>query len=186
MPPFEYHAFLEWLEHHTPPGIEWVCQYRFDLPWLAEHPYYLFPENSTLGYWWTRMGTHWSQRVYYEREKLDMLVLGRRYADGNYIARNEHGTHTNKAGITQYNPIRRWPHEAVLGLCHYYRLPLPPVYNWPDGFTDGTGSWPSRQHCGSVENGFRKTYRIDPNVVAQAAEHIPAARYFLDRVKKDS
>ncbi len=71
MPSFEFPEFMAWLETNTPKYLTWMPQYRYDLKWLAANAFYLFPANSTLGYWWTQNGTHWSQRVYYEREGLD-------------------------------------------------------------------------------------------------------------------
>ena len=42
--------------------------------------------------------------------------------------------------FTRFSPIRHWTHEDVLAVAHYYDAPLPPFYDWPNGFIVGTDS----------------------------------------------
>ena len=79
-------------------------------------------------------------------------------------------------------PIADWTHEQLLAYIHYRNLPMPPIYGWKDGFKCGTHPWPARQFTDSIKNGFRDVYEIDPEIVKQAAEFIPAARHFLEEV----
>lgn len=60
---------------------------------------------------------------------------------------------------------------------------LPPIYGWKNGYLCGTHPWPARQWTGSIENGWREVYDIDPGIVLAAAEKIDSARAFLKGVQ---
>lgn len=66
---------------------------------------------------------------------------------------------------------------------HYHQLTLPPIYGWKNGYLCGTHPWPARQWTGSIENGWREVYDIDPSIVLAAAEKIDSARAFLKGVQ---
>lgn len=174
----EYPAFIQWIEKYKPAGLKTVNTGQ-DLHWLALNPSMLFPRDSKTAAKWYRMIQHKAQEWYYKRNKLDAIILGRRTADGNYTGKQGQNIYTNKQGITRYSPLRDWKHEHVLGLIHYYRLPLPPIYDWPNGFKVGTGPWAARKYTQSVKQGWREVYSIDPSIVEQAAEYIITARMFL-------
>lgn len=108
-----------------------------------------------------------------------MIILGRRTADGNYTGKNS--LYTTSKGITIYNSISKWKHEEVLGYIHYNKLKLPPIYNWKDGYKQGTHPWGARI-CRSTEQGWQEIYDIDKNIVLSAAEHIKSAELFLRRI----
>ena len=184
MPPFEFPEFMRWCEDNLPDYVDAEPQNLYDLSWLAQNRDKLFPADASSGYWWSMAGTRWSQTTYYKKNNLDMIVMGRRRIDGNFIGK-ERGVHTNRQGFTQYCPIRDWSHELTLAVCHYFTTGIPEmVYDSDDGFSDGTGSWPSRQHTGSWDNGWRRTWKIDPSRVEEAADYIPEAGDFIFRLQR--
>lgn len=172
----EYPAFLSWVTEHMPDGLE-VINTKQDLAWLARNPGMLFPQDSPTAQRWFRIVQHSGQAAYFRKHQLDLLILGRRRADGNHVGPDS--IYTNKAGITRYSPLSDWTHEDVLALIERALLPLPPIYSWPRGFQVGTGPWPARQFTGSVENGWREVHQIDPSIVVKAASVIPSAAAFL-------
>ena len=117
-----------------------------------------------------------------ERHELDVIILGRRRADGNYVGRNSN-IYTDGKGVTRFSPLAAWKHEHILAYIHYHQLPLPPIYGWKNGYLCGTHPWPARQWTGSIENGWHEVYDIDPGIVLAAAEKIDSARAFLKGVQ---
>ena len=103
---------------------------------------------------------HRAQREYFKAHELDVIILGRRRADGNYVGRNSN-IYTDGKGVTRFSPI----------------------YGWKNGYLCGTHPWPARQWTGSIENGWREVYDIDPGIVLAAAEKIDSARAFLKEVQ---
>ena len=119
-------------------------------------------------------------RKYFKDQRLDMMIVGHRKADGNYTG--NHGISTNREGVTRYSAIADWPHEYVLAAIKYYDLEMPPIYSWKDGYRNGTHSWPCRVNVSSIEQGFHEVYEIDPSIVVAAAEKLECARAFLKEV----
>jgi len=173
----EYPAFYRWLVENRPEGVQ-VINTGQDLEWLAQNLEMLFPRDNRLAAKWYRIVQHEGQTRYFRERKPDLLILGRRKADGNYTGKGN--IYTNKKGVVRYNPIADWTHEEVLAAIHYYRLPLPPIYEWPDGFRQGTHPWPARLYTQNVFDGFRQVYKIDPSIVHEAAGHIEQAKRFLE------
>lgn len=175
--PLEFPAYLTWAEARMPPRAAIYSNDTLTLPWLAQHPRYLFPATTRLGYFWTLAGTRRAQHLHQTLYEPDLFILGRRRADNNWIAPAPFGIHTDKVGMRQYSPLRDWPHEAVLAVLKYAGIPLPPMYTWPEGWNTGTGPWPGRR---PKQDGWANTWAIDPTVVEQAARHnLPGARNFL-------
>lgn len=174
----EYPAFLKWVEANKPPELE-IINTGQDLRWLSNHPHMLFPQDSKTAAQWFHIVQHRGQARYYKDHELDVLLLGRRRADGNYVGRGEN-IYTNGQGVTRYSPLSEWSHEQVLAFIHYYNVALPPIYEWKNGYLCGTHPWAARQWTGSVENGWKEVYEIDRSVVKEAAEHIPSAKAFLE------
>lgn len=175
----EYPAFLAWVTRHMPDDLE-IVNTGLDLPWLAAHADMLFPKKAATAAKWFKGIQHNAQDRYFKAHDLDVLILGRRHADGNYTGKD--GLYKNRKGIVRFSPIRHWTHEDVLAVCHYYRRPMPPVYDWPNGYVCGTGAWPARQWLGTDRNGWAVTYQIDPSIVHQAAEYLPSAAAYLEEV----
>lgn len=177
----EYPAFMEWVEIHKPPELS-IINTGQDIKWLSDHPQMLFPQDSRYAARWFQIVQHRGQAKYYKEHELDMLLLGRRRADGNYVGRGDN-VYTNSQGITRYSPLAHWTHEQVLAYIHYYNLEMPPIYGWKNGYLCGTHPWPSRQWTGSVENAWSEIYEIDSCIVREAAAYIPSAKAFLEKNK---
>lgn len=169
----EYPAFLHWVESHKPNTCT-VINTRQDLEWLAKHPEMLFPQNSQLAARWFSIVQHAAQRKYYRENNLEVLLLGRRRADGNYVGKQSN-TYTDSKGITRYSPLADWKHEHILAYLHYYKIPMPPIYGWKNGYKCGTHPWPARQHTETTENGWDEVFAIEP-ALAEAKAYLGGVR----------
>ena len=178
----EYPAFMEWIQKHKPKKCE-VINTGQDLEWLAQHPEMLFPQDSQTAARWFSIVQHRAQREYFKAHDLDMIILGRRRADGNYVGRKTN-IYTDGKGVTRFSPLADWSHEHLLAYIHYHKLPLPPIYGWPNGYLCGTHPWPARQWTGGEGNGWAEVYNIDKTIVITAAELIPGARTYLEEAGK--
>ena len=178
----EYQAFLEWVEAHKPAELE-IINTGQDLEWLAKHEQMLFPQNSQIASQWFHIVQHRGQAKYYKDKELDMLLLGRRRADGNYVGKGDN-IYTDGKGVTRYSPLADWSHEDILAFIHYYQVAMPPIYEWKKGYLCGTHPWAARQWTGSVENGWSEVYEIEPGIAEDAAKVIPSAKKFLKSLKK--
>lgn len=177
----EYKAFIEWVEGHKPSELS-IINTGQDIKWLAAHLQMLFPQDSKFAARWFQIVQHRGQTKYYKEQELDMLLLGRRRADGNYVGKGDN-IYTNGQRVTRYSPLSDWTHEQVLAYIHYYKLEMPPIYEWKNGYLCGTHPWPARQWTGSVENAWEEIYEIDSSIVTEAAEHIQSAKDFLESLK---
>lgn len=177
----EYKAFIEWVEAKKPPKLS-IINTGQDMEWLVAHPQMLFPQDSKTAAQWFHIVQHRGQEKYYKEEQLDMLLLGRRRADGNYVGRGDN-IYTNSHGVTRYSPLSEWSHEQVLAYIHYHSLEMPPIYRWKNGYLCGTHPWPARQWTGCVENAWAEIYEIDHSIVIEAAERIKSAKKFLESLK---
>lgn len=175
----EYREFMEWIEAHKPQELS-IINTGQDIKWLSAHPRMLFPQDSKYAARWFQIVQHKGQAKYYKENELDMLLLGRRRADGNYVGKGDN-IYTNSQGVTRYSPLSDWTHEQILAYIHYYNLEMPPIYGWKNGYLCGTHPWPSRQWTGSVENAWSEIYEIDSCIVKEAAEYIPSAKVFLEK-----
>lgn len=178
----EYPAFMEWVNANKPAGCE-VINTGQNLEWLAKHPEMLFPRDSSTAARWFQIVQHRAQREYFKRHSLDMIILGRRRADGNYVGRKSN-IYTDGKGVTRYSPLADWSHEHILAFIHYHHLQLPPIYGWHNGYLCGTHPWPARQWTENEENGWREVYNIDPDVVRTAANLLPGAKAYMEVVEK--
>jgi 3'-phosphoadenosine 5'-phosphosulfate sulfotransferase (PAPS reductase)/FAD synthetase len=175
----EYPAFLRWVTDNMPDGLT-VLSTGQDLDWLARNPRMLFPQGADGSRWFTIVN-HRGQEQYYKQNRLDVLLLGRRHADGNYTGPVGQVEYTNARKVCRYSPIANWPHEAVFALIGQQQIALPPCYGWPRGFQVGTGSWPARQWTESHDHGWAEVWQIDPGVVRGAAARLPEAADWLAR-----
>ena len=177
----EYKAFLQWVEEHKPPKLT-IINTGQDIEWLLNHPQMLFPQESKIASQWFHIVQHRGQAKYYKTNELDMLLLGRRKTDGNYVGKGSN-IYTDGKGITRYSPLADWNHEDILAFIHYYKVAMPPIYDWKNGYLCGTHPWAARQWTGSIENGWKEVYEIEPNIVEKAAEKIESAKAFLFSLK---
>lgn len=178
----EYPAFLDWIDKNHPENLE-IVNTGQDLDWLMKHQDMLFPQDSTKAAKWFSIVQHTAQRKYYKKHELDILILGRRRADGNYVGRGSN-IYTDSSGVTRYSPIAHWKHECILAYIHYYKLSVPPIYGWPNGYKCGTHPWPARQWTQDIMQGWAEIYTIDPTIVDKAAEKIESARLFKEGLGK--
>lgn len=176
----EYPAFMEWVEANKPEKLT-IVNTGQDLKWLEKHPQFLFPQSSNIAAQWFHIVQHRGQAKYYKDNNLDMILLGRRRADGNYVGKGSN-IYTDGKGVTRYSPMADWSHEAVLAFIHYYGLPVPPIYGWKNGYLCGTHPWPARQWTETEENGWREVYDIDHSIVEGAAGVMPGAKAFLEQM----
>lgn len=178
----EYPAFDAWVTQNAPKGCT-IIRTKQDIQWLAKHPHMIFPQDSTTAAHWFSIVQHAAQRKYYKDAGLDLLLLGRRKADGNYVGKGSN-IYSDSKGVIRYSPLSEWGHIHILAYIHYHALPMPPIYEWQNGYLCGTHPWPARQHTGSAENGWREVYDIDPSIVQSAAEVISDAARFLEVIGK--
>ena len=173
----EYKAFTDWVKANAPERLE-IVNTGQNLEWLSKNLQMLFPQDGATAAKWFHIVQHRGQAIYYKQHKLDIICLGRRKADGNYVGRGSN-IYTNAEGLTRYSPIADWTHEDVLAYIHYNNLPIPPIYGWKNGYLCGTHPWPARQWTGSAENGWAEVYEIDPDIVVKASDHFDGAASFL-------
>ena len=174
----EYKQFMNWINENKPSRCQMINTGQ-DIKWLADHPEMLFLQDSKIAAKWFKIVQHTGQEKYYIDHELDMICLGRRRADGNYVGKGQN-FYTNKKGITRYSPIADWTHEDVLACIHYYDLPLPPIYEWKNGYLCGTHNWAARQWTGDIMNGWKEVYDIEPEIVCEASKYLVSAKEFLD------
>lgn len=174
----EYPAFLAWVTAHMPDRLE-VINTGLDLEWLSANIGMLFPRDaSTAANWFARV-QHSAQRQYYRKYRLDVIMVGRRRSDGNFVGRAGENWYSAD-GVLRYSPLADWTHADVFALIDHYHLPLPPFYNWPRGYRCGTHPWAARQWCRSIADGWREVHSIDPSIVRQAAAVLPSAAMYLE------
>lgn len=173
----EYPAFLRWIAKHAPQNLEYY-KVGYDLEWLSKHQGLLFPP---LSYHYSRIIQIPAQNKLYKSHGLDMILLGRRKADGNYVGAGVN-YYTDGKGRTKYNPLSDWTHEQVLGYIHYHNLPMAPFYEWKNGFKIGTHPWYTRSYIDNVMDGWQEIYDIDKTIVIEAAKYIDSAARFLQGV----
>lgn len=172
----EYPSFETWIEQNKPHGLN-VVRTKHDLPWLSKHQEALFPPMT---YHWSRFVQIATQDKFYAETELDMLILGRRKADGNYVGKGTN-LYTDGKGRTKYNPMSDWKHEHILAFIHYYKAPVPPFYQWENGYKIGTHPWFVRPYIdGDYQKGWAQIHEIDPSIVEEASTHIESAKLFLE------
>lgn len=184
----EYRQFLAWATANMPPGLT-VLKNGWGLEWLAAHPEMLFPQNTRTAGKWFRGVQRELQDAYCRSRGVEILILGRRRADGNWVGPAGRDHYTAR-GAVRYSPLADWAHEdvlAVLRLCGWTMATLPPFYRWPRGFRCGTHPWPARQWCGSQEAGWSEVWSIEPERVEEAAAAgVAGAAEVLWQMAKDS
>lgn len=174
----EYPEFIRWIEQNKPQNLE-VINTGQNMEWLVEHQGMLFPQDSKIASRWFSIVQHRAQAKYYKEHELDMILLGRRRADGNFCGRGA-DIYTDGKGVTRYSPLAGWKHEEILAYIHYFKIPIPPIYTWKNGYLCGTHPWPARQWTGSIYNAWDEIYSIDPVIVEKAAEKIESAKEYLN------
>lgn len=176
----EYPAFLAWVTSNMPDRLE-VVNTGLDLDWLAAHPGMLFPQDASTAAQWFSKVQHTAQRRYFRSNRLDVIMVGRRRSDGNFVGRDGENWYSAD-GVLRYSPLADWSHADVFALIDHYGLALPPFYDWPRGYRCGTHPWAARQWCRGHGHGWQEIHQIDPGIVRLAADRIPSAAQFLERI----
>lgn len=173
-PELEYPSLLDWYLTHAPEGCVVQRQPKLTLEWLARHQDLLFPSDSRITNGWYGRVQRAGWKRFYDAMQLDVLCLGKRLADGNFVGKDGQDIYLSANGCNLFNPIARWKHEDVMAVVHYFAGgQLPPFYSWPDGFVKGTGLWCVR------DKSWGEVYANDPSVVAAASRYFPSAAYYL-------
>jgi len=134
----ELPSFLRFVEAYRPPSIS-IQTTGQDAAWARRNPHMIFPERRTLIKRWASVKQLASQERYCREREIEVLINGRRTADGNFVRRN--GLHTKRC-VKIYSPIGHWSHEETLALLHYRGIALPRSYFRPRGFLIGSKQWP--------------------------------------------
>lgn len=173
----EYPEFINWIKKNKPEGLE-IINTGQDIVWLSQNLHMLFPEDSRIHANWYKIVQHKAQRQYYKDKGLDIIILGRRKKDGNYVGKGDNIYTSN--GVTRYSPLSEWSHEEISAYIHYNNLKLPPIYEWENGFVQGTHPWPARNRNGSIMETWYEVYQIDKSIVENASNYIESAKQFIE------
>ncbi len=174
----EYQQVIEWVNQNAPKNLE-IVNTGQDLKWLSKNQHLLFPQHAEVASLWFKLVQNEGQKRYFLENNLDMILVGRRTKDGNNPG--EEGMDVDEFGVVRYAPIYDWHHEDVLAYLEYFDIKLPPFYFWTNGFQVGTGPWAAREYTGSIENGWREVYEIEPQIVEKAARYLKSAADFLKK-----
>ncbi|WP_394265181.1 hypothetical protein [Bergeyella zoohelcum] len=179
--PIEYSMFTKWMQENKPKGLQ-IIDVNIGLDYVAKNPQMLFPNSSNAAKWFKKI-QHKVQKQYFFENGLDILILGRRLQDGNFVGKGTN-IYTNNEKITRFSPLYQWKHEHVLASIHYYKnRNIPPIYHTPNGWIVGTGVWPARQFTENEFKAWEELYEIDKNIVLNGAEYFQSARDFLNSIK---
>lgn len=173
----EYPAFFDWCQKHKPENCE-IINTGYDLDWIIAHPNMLFPNDADHQKWMAIYQRKSFSKCFFD-DKLDMLMVGHRKADGNIVG--EGNIITKNSGEVRYSPLADWSHEMLLGYIYYFNLEMPMIYWWRDGFRKGTHPWAGRTGTKSLDQGYEEVWEIDPQIVVEAAHKLDSAKYFLER-----
>lgn len=177
----EYPDFENWIMRNKPKGLE-VIYTEQDLRWLSKNKEMLFPEASDVHAKWYAIIQHKAQRQYYMSKKLDMIILGRRKKDGNFVGRGTN-IYTSK-GVTRFSAISEWTHEDISAYIYYNNLEIPSIYEWKNGFVQGTHPWSARARNGSLVQTWEEVYDIDKSIVEGASEYFEEAKQIMEEKRK--
>lgn len=172
----DYQCFIDWTDKYKPEGI-FVYDSGYDLEWLAKNQQYLFPQGDYL-FRWYQMYRWTPEKKYYKNNNLDILCFGRRNIEGNRTGKN--GIATNKNGDVSFSPLYDWSHEEIFAYITYYNVTMPPVYDWEDGYVQGTHPWNEIHFGKDVNDYWRKIYNIEPEIVIDASQYFDSAKQYLD------
>lgn len=179
----EYPEFIKWINDNKPKGLNFVKS-NHDFEWLASHNEMLFPQDSTTNAKWYKIVQHEGQRAFARSNDIDIMLLGRRKADGNYTGRGTNHYQKKTETFMRYCPIADWKHEEVMALLHYEGVKMPPIYSYPNGFRNGTHPIGARPNTTSYEQAYNELYSIDPRIVEEMAEHIQSAKDYIKEVEQ--
>ena len=178
----EYPMFLEWVRANAPARLHFINSGQ-DLTWLSKHDEMLFPDNSKKAGRWYDIVQHKAQNKFIKEQNINTLILGRRRADGNFCG--SQGYYMKKDCLI-FSPLYMWRHEDILAYIHYNELPLPPIYDLPDGYKQGTHNWASYILYDGMTRAqaLDRLWNIDKNIIINAKDHIPAIEEWYNDNRK--
>jgi hypothetical protein len=114
----------------------------------------------------------------------DTLVAGRRTQDGNFCGKeNPVGCRVSEMShphIISPNLIANWTHSQLLAYIQYFRIELPAIYYFPNGFRFGTHPWTERRRLNmSYFDTFDEIMRLDSNILPKAASRLGIVREYF-------
>lgn len=172
----EYSEFISWAMENKPNSVK-VYNSGQDLKWLAEHQQFLFPQGKNLSQWY-HLVQHACENRYYKDNNLDIICLGRRKIDGNFTGKN--GVTKKANGQVIFAPIYDWSHEEIFAYITYKDLAMPPIYDWEDGYKEGTHAWNETKMGKNISDSWRRVYDIEPQIVICASQYFDSAKQYLD------
>lgn len=159
----EYPEFMRWALGNLPKGCEPVNTGQ-DLAWLDANRRYLFPKTSDILGRTYQIVQRRGNAKFAKENGYEKIITGRRKADGN----------VKGATPAYFDIIYDWPHEVALAYLHYRGIQLAPIYAWPDGFRQGTHSWPFRYAKGKTDaEMWREVLEISPELKRQVSAYFP-------------
>lgn len=171
----EYPSFLKFFNEYLPKGIE-VKKISIDMNYLKEHPELIFPVGSINSDKWDKMIHLKAQNNYVKENNIDILIMGRRKQDGNFVGKNN--IYSRKDGVTIYSPLADWKHEDILAILYYYGLKLPDIYFMKNGFNLGTHNVFSRM--GDKKECLEEIYKHDKTILEKLSLHFDFLKEFLN------
>lgn len=176
----EYPEFMKWVINNKPKNCTLINSGQ-DLEWLSKNQDMIFPKNSAIASKWYNIVQHRVQNKYIKNNNVECIILGRRNQDGNHCGTN--GSYV-KDGCVYLSPIYNWTHEDILAYIHYYNLELPPIYNWEDGYKQGTHNWASYiLYDKTPTQALDRLYKIDKGVIIKAKDYIPFIKEYYESRK---
>lgn len=171
----EYPSFLKFFNEHLPLGIE-VKNMPIEFEYLKKHSELIFPVGSINSDKWDKMIHLKAQNNYVKDNNINILIMGRRKQDGNFVGKNN--IYSRKDGVTIYSPLADWKHEDILATLYYYGIKLPSIYFMKDGFNLGTHNVFSRM--GKKEECLEEIYKHDKNIWEKLSIHFDFLKEFLN------
>lgn len=179
----EFTGYKEWVKENLPSGIEIIYSLQ-DLKWLVKNQSWaLFPDNASKAERLRILEHRNAEEQYCRENDIEIMLYGRRIIDGNVCGKGE-GKIYRVRGRLQYNPLKFWSHEEVLGYLRYMNLSLPPYYSFPNGWIEGYGSWNNTVVRQSISEAWDFIFTIEPEIVIKAAEYIKSAQDYLSGKEK--
>lgn len=175
---------IEFFKNNHPDGIE-LFNSGEDIAWLSKHPDMLFPK--VVHKWSERTHLRY-QPIYCKKENIDILMMGKRRQDMNFVSNNI--VNKSKDGVNIYCPIRNWTHEDVICAIRYRNKQLSPVYFTEDGFHYGDTKFAimNPQKGETLKDAWIRIYKIEPKKLIDSAKAgLPQAFETLEEIYgKDS
>lgn len=167
----EYPQFRKWLDDQDIPNYQEVIV-PIDWQWVNKNEHMLFPRDSKLAGRWYQIVQHKGQKHYATNNDIDVLILGRRKADGNYVGPKGKNYYKKKTeSFYRFSPISDWTHEEAMAFINYYNLDLAPIYKYPNGFRNGTHPIPARVNTTSDKEALDELMQIDKKIVEDMAKN---------------